>query len=128
MKFNDYWKPPQNIKTYFSPKQEKVLKQKYGFCYTVHTVFSILILLAPFIVFLWLAPKNAFEPSTTVGNVFGALGGIVGLIGSFSIGVGFVNIFMALIKQYLGHWITIITIICGLLLDIAGWFLFYMVK
>jgi len=28
MKFNDYWKIPKNAKSFFSPKQEKLLKEK----------------------------------------------------------------------------------------------------
>ena len=58
----------------------------------------------------------------------GAVGGILGLIGSFSIGISLVNIFMALIKQYLGHWVTLIAFIGGLALDAIGLFVFTFVK
>ena len=44
------------------------------------------------------------------------------------IGVGIVNCFMALIKQYLGHWVTLIAIIGGVILDILGIFVFTLVK
>ena len=127
MKFNDYWKLPKNVKNYFSPKKE-VLKEKYGKLYTVHTILSVVILLSPFVVYLCLAPSNAFEPTTQSGNLFGAIGGILGLIGSLLIGFGLVNCFMALIKQYLGHWITIITIVGGVTLDVFGLFVFTLVK
>ena len=128
MKFNDYWKLPKNAKNYFSPKQEKILKEKYGVFYTIHTILSIVILLIPFIVFLIIAPSNAFEPTTQIGNLCGAVGGILGLIGSFSICISLVNIFMALIKQYLGHWVTLIAFIGGLALDAIGLFVFTFVK
>ena len=127
MKFNDYWKLPKNVKNYFSPKKE-VLKEKYGKLYTVHTILSVVILLSPFVVYLCLAPSSAFEPTTQSGNLFGAIGGILGLIGSLFIGFGLVNCFMALIKQYLGHWITIITIVGGVTLDAFGLFVFTLVK
>lgn len=128
MKFNDYWKLPKNTKSYFSPKQEKALKEKYGVFYTLHTILSIIILFVPFFAFLFLAPSNAFEATTQTGNLLGAIGGIVGLIGSLSIGVGVVNVFMTLIKQYLGHWVTIITIVGGVLLDTLALLVFSLVK
>ncbi len=128
MKFNDYWKIPENAKNYFSPKQEKQLKEKYGKLYTIHTIFSVVILLVPSIVFLIISPTNAFEPTTQIGNLCGALGGLLGLLGSISIGVGLVNVFMILVKQYLGHWVTIIAIIGGVILDSFGLFIFSFVK
>ncbi len=111
MKFNDYWKLPRDAKNYFSPKQEKHLKEKYGKLYTLHTVFTVIILIIPFIVFLSVSPSNAFRPTTTTDNILGAIGCIFGLLGSFSIGFGFVNIFSVIIKQYLGHLVTLITIL-----------------
>ena len=128
MKFNDYWNLPENAKTYFSPKQEKYLKEKYGKLYTLYAILTVIILLAPFIVYLCIAPDNAFEPTTQNGNVLGAIGGISGLIGSLSIGVGLVNIFMAFLRQYLGHWVTLIAIIGGVALDAFGLFIFSLVK
>lgn len=128
MKFNDYWKLPKNAKDYFSPKREKILKEKYGAFYTIHIIFSFVILLVPFIAFLITAPSNAFEPTTQSGNLYGAFGGILGLVGSFSVGIGLVNIHMALIKQYLGHWVTLIALVGGILLDALGLFVFTFVK
>lgn len=128
MRFNDYWNLPKNAKNYFSPKQEKYLKEKYGKLYTLHTILSIVILLLPFVVYLCIAPSNAFEPTTQSGNILGAVGGILGLVGSVSIGVGVVNCFMAFIKQYLGHWVTLITISAGIALDALGLFVFTLVK
>ena len=128
MRFYDYWNLPKNAKTYFSPKQEKFLKEKYGKLYTLHTILSIVIVFTPFIVYLFVAPDNAFNPTTQYGNILGAIGGILGLIGSFSIGVGIVNCFMALIKLFLGHWVTLIAIIVGVILDTLGMFVFTLVK
>ena len=128
MKFNDYWKLPKNTKKYFSPKQEKYLKEKYGIFYTVHTILSIIILLIPFFIFMFLTPSNALEPTTQSGNLYGMFGFIFGLLGSLSIGVGFVNVFMILIKQYLGHLVTIITIIGGIVVDVIGLHIFSLVK
>ena len=128
MRFNDYWKLPKNWKDYFSPKQEKILKEKYGIFHAFHTVFTFIILFAPFILFLIIAPSNAFEPTTQISNICGAIGGILGLIGSCSIGIGLVNIFMVLIKQYLGHWVTLIALVGGIVLDALGLFVFTFVK
>ena len=128
MRFNDHWKIPRNAKAYFSPKREKELKAKYGVWYTVHTILSVFIVLIPFVVFLLLSPGDAFHPTTSVGNLLGAVGLIIGLIGSSSIGVGIVNVFMALVKQYLGHFVTLGAIAGGLLLGVIGWLMFSLVK
>ena len=128
MKFNDYWKIPKNVEQYFSANYEKKLKEKYGTWHTFHTVLSILIAFIPLIVFFIVSPSNAFNPSTQIDNVIGGIGGIIGIIGSLSVGVGLVNIFMSLIKQYLGHWVTILTIVGGILLDILALFVFSFVS
>ena len=75
-----------------------------------------------------IAPSNAFEPTTQIGNLCGAVGGILGLIGSCSIGISLVNVFMVIIKQYLGHWVTLIAFVGGLALDAIGLFVFTFVK
>lgn len=128
MKFNDYWKIPLNAKTYFSPKMEKELKEKYGIWYIFHIVLAVIILIVPLFLFLILVPKNAFEPATTIGNLLGAVGGIIGIVGSFAVGFGFVNIFMALMKQYLGHYVTLLAIAGGIALDLFAYFLFTFVR
>ena len=121
----------KNAKNYFSPKQEKYLKylkEKYGKLYALHIVLSVVILLTPFIVYLCIAPGNAFDPTTQSGNILATVSGVLGLIGSFSIGFSFVNCFMVFIKQYLGHWVTLITIGAGIVLDALGLFAFTLVK
>ncbi len=128
MKFNDYWRIPKNVKEYFSPKREKQLKEKYGKLYTVHTVFSVVILLIPFLVFMLLIPTSAFEPTTKFGDLLSLLGGILGFMGSLAIGIGLGNIFMAIVKQYLGHFVTLIFIAIGIALDTLGLFLYSLVK
>ena len=128
MKFNDYWKIPKNAKQYFSPNHEKRLKKQYGVWYTFHTIVSIVIAFVPLVVFFIVSPENAFSPSTQIDNILGGIGGIVGIIGSLSIGVGLVNVFMILVKQYLGHWVTIISIFAGILLDTFALFLFSLVR
>ena len=128
MKFNDYWKIPKNIKEYFSPKRERELKEKYGKLYTLHTVLSIVILLLPFFAFIFLIPTSAFEATTKLGDLLSFLGFTLGFIGSLAIGIGFANIFMAIIKQYLGHFITLIAMTIGVALDMLGLFLYSLVK
>lgn len=125
---NSNWKIPKNATNYFSPKQEKMLKQKYGVWYNLHTMFSIVILLIPVIIFFTMMPDNVLNAQTQGGNTLGAIAGIIGVIGALSIGVGIVNIFMALIKQYLGHYMTLISIVAGIVVDAVAMLLFRMVK
>ena len=98
MRFNDYWKIPKNAKAYFSPKRERELKAKYGVWYTVHTVISVFIAFVPFVVFLLLSPVDAFHPTTSVGNLLGAIGAIIGLI--LLIIIVFVAVFSAFYFDY----------------------------
>ncbi len=128
MAFNDYWKIPKGAKKFFSPNQEKLLKEKYGKLYTLHTVCSIIILFIPLFLFFFFIPSNALAPTTQLENLFGAIGGILGFIGSLSIGIGLVNIFMCLIKQYLGHYVTVFSIIIGAILDGLAFFVFSLIK
>jgi hypothetical protein len=118
----------KKLERLFFTKTRKILKEKYGVFYTIHTILSIIILLVPFVIFLIIAPSNAFEPTTQISNIYGAVGGILGLIGSFSIGVSLVNILSALLKQYLGHWVTLIALVCGVILDVLALLIFTFVK
>ena len=86
MKFNDYWKIPKNIKEYFSPKREGQLKEKYGKLYTLHTILSIVILLLPFLVFIFLIPTSAFEATTKLGDLLSFLGFTLGFVHSVGLG------------------------------------------
>lgn len=126
MKSNECWKIPENAKEFFSPKKEKELREKYGKYYTLHTIVGIVILLSPFIAFLFIAPLN--EASTNFYNILGAIGGFLGFVGSISIGIGLLNIFMILVKKYLGHLVTIIAIVGGIVLDCIGWLVLSFVK
>lgn len=128
MKFNDYWKIPKDAKKYFSPKQEKKLKEKYGILYTLHTILSVVIVTAPIIIFFLNMPENVLEPTTQTSNLLGAVGGMVGMVGSALIGVGIVNVFMIFVKQYLGHLVTIITIATGVILYYFSLFIFSFVN
>lgn len=128
MRFNDYWKPPKNVKDFFSPKYEKQLKAEYGKWYTAHLICTFIILFIPFFVFLSLVPNQSFEPANQTENFLGAVGGIIGLIGSLAVGIGFSNVFMALVKQYLGHIVTLVAVVGGILLDVLALFLLSMVK
>jgi len=124
MKFNDCWKIPKDAKHYFSPTSEKIMKEKYGIWYYVHIFMIIIIVIIPFIVFLSLLPESAYQTTTESGEWFCMIGAIVGLIGSLSISAGLGNIYMIVLKEYLGHIVTLITIIGGLLLNTLAWFLF----
>lgn len=128
MKKKNHWKLPCNVKEFFSPKREKELKSKYGGWYTLHTILSVILLIVPFLVFMFLSPDNALTPQTQSGNLLGAIGGVLGLVGSFSIGIGLVNVFSALLKQYLGHFVTLISILLGIGLDLFALFLFMLVE
>ncbi len=128
MAFKDHWNLPKNANSFFSPKQEMLLKQKYGIWYILHVVFSVIIVVAPCVGFMIMIPEQALNPKTGIGNILGAVGGIFGIVGAFSIGFGLVNVFFALIKQYLGHWVTLASVGIGVILELIGYGILLLVR
>ena len=110
------WKIPNNAKEYFSPTYDDAFKAKHKILYVLVVIAIIIILMIPVIIFLSFVPESK-------NQALAALFGILGLIGSLSIGVGLENLFMILLKQYLGHWVTIISVLGGLLLDVFSLFM-----
>lgn len=121
MGFNDHWKPPKDAARYFTPEEleeEKSAKEKYGIFYYVYMIFTIIALIVPFLVFMSLIPDNVLNPATELADTYSAISATVGMIGSFMIGFGITNILSIFVKQYLGHWVTIITIGLGTIIDV----------
>lgn len=118
------WKIPDDAKRFFTKEAEKEAKEKYGVWYRIHTIVSFVIIFVHAFAVLFLLTTNSPDTTTKFGNLLGGLGGIIGLVGGFAIGVGLVNVFMALIKQYLGHLITLIGLVGGILLEAVSLLLF----
>ena len=128
MRYKNSWRIPENAKSFFSPKYEKQQREKYGVWYTVHAVLSILILLGCVFFYFAQVPNNALTPATQMGNALSALFFLIGVLGSVAVGMGLVNVFMAIVKQYLGHWVTMLALLGGMALETAALFLLSLVK
>ncbi|MBR2957978.1 MAG: hypothetical protein IKC20_06980 [Clostridia bacterium] len=94
------WIPPKNYKHYFDASSDIEFKQKHPVGY----VFLVILGLAAF-----LLPANLFVLLAEVDNGWTILGYIGGLI----FGIGLFNVVAIIIKQYLGHWVSIISFLLG---------------
>ena len=97
------WKPPKNYRYYFDPIGYKFL-----------LALGIVALVLPMYAFI-----------LCVGLLKGEGNGweVLGAIGGFIFGIGLFNFVAIIIKQYLGHWVSIICFLLGGGLMALSWFL-----
>lgn len=105
------WKVPKNASQYFDPHYDDDFKAKHPILYWLTVVAIIVItLIGPFIyikVLSGVLPED-YSLLTVVPVVFG-------LISSFGISIGLCNLFMIVHDQYLGHGVTVISFLIGIL-------------
>lgn len=107
--FKSYWLPPEGAAAFFRAESDWYFRQKHPFLY-------------PFVVLLGLA---AFLlPFFLYGLMIGDLGGngwtALGYLGGLIAGVGCFNLVAIIMKQYLGHLVTLCAWGIGLLLMLPG--------
>ena len=99
-------KAPKNTVEYFSRHSDTDFKMLHPVAYPVLSLLGVILLFLPtvllFACFFYF--KLLSEDSWQV---------IIGLVGSFLIGVGFFNIVSAWLHQHLGHFLTFITLFGG---------------
>lgn len=97
---NSNWKLPENYKYYFDATSDEEFKKK-------HPVGYIFLVVSGLAVFL--LPAMLFAMSVGLDNNWVLLGIIGGLI----FGIGLFNFIAVIINQYLGHWVSIISLGVG---------------
>ena len=104
-----YWKVPEgeNVKSWFMPGADREFASKHPAAYVVLGLIALSGLFAPVIVYIPLSIPR-------LGNSNGMI--LVGAIGAFVFGFGLFNLVAAWIHQYLGHRVTIISIVLGAVL------------
>lgn len=103
------WSLPQKAKDYFDPHYDDVFKEKHPVLYWLTVIVIIILVLIPPIACIgFLATINV-----DVDNFIELFLLLVGFISSFGISIGFCNLFMILHKQYLGHYVTIVSFLIG---------------
>ena len=97
------WCPPENYKEFFSPLADEDFKAEHPIGYYILALFGVTVLLLPGIVF-------AFALSDKGAEGYWPL---LGLAGGFVFGIGLFNYVGIIIKQFLGHWVSIISYLLG---------------
>lgn len=98
------WAPPKGSSAYFSRQSDADFKRRHpiGYCFLV--AFGLAALLLPLVLYLFLIP----DPTVEI-NIWGVLG----IIGAFIVGIGLFNLVAIMIRQYLGHLVTILSFLIG---------------
>ena len=104
------WTPPKEYKNYFYASSDEEFKAKHPIGYGFLVMLGIAALLLPAIVFCVL-----------VGTESGWV--MLGFAGGFVFGIGLFNLVAIIIKQYLGHWVSIISFLVGSIMMLISWFL-----
>lgn len=113
-----YWTVPKEAKigAWFSPLSDLEFRMEHPRIYTILAIFGALLLFLPCFAFLFAAVKYIPGASKTPLLLLGCAGGFV-------TGVGLFNILAAWLRQYLGHWVTIVCLILGGGVMAASWLL-----
>lgn len=115
-KFKDMWGIPSGASKFFDPHYDDVFKKEHPILYFLTVVgIVVLVCVGPFI-FLGLcgAMDLQFDHPIAVINVLKFIIWIIGFISSFGISIGLNNLFMVLHRQYLGHYLTLISFGIGI--------------
>ncbi len=104
------WIPPEDYKDYFYVSSDDAFKEKHPIGYFFLVMLGITVLLLPAVLFCILA-------GTENGWV------LLGFAGGFVFGIGLFNFVAIIIKQYLGHWVSIASFLIGGIMMLVSWFL-----
>lgn len=103
---NSKWIPPQGSSFYFFAVSDYEFKAKHPIGYVFLVILGIIALMLPVILYLvFVIPYDINSPWM-----------MLGWLGGFCIGVGLFNLVAIIIKQYLGHLVSIISFIVGSIL------------
>ena len=99
------WTPPKGASEYFLASSDDAFKAKHPIGYFFLVLLGIVAFISPFILY-----------SVYVLSVFGSEAQwphVLGFVGSLIIGIGLFNLVAIIIKQYLGHLISILSFLIG---------------
>ena len=100
------WTPPKGSSAYFSAASDYEFKEKHPIGYFFLVMLGIAALLFPVVIYLiFVLPYDINSPWM-----------MLGWVGGFVIGIGLFNFVAIIIKQYLGHFVSILSFIIGSIL------------
>ena len=98
-----YWLPPKGASAYFLHSSDEDFKRKHPWGYFFLVILGLIALFSPIIAFV------AYTQAFYADNGWIALG----WLGSFIVGIGLFNFVAIIIKQYLGHLVSILSFLIG---------------
>ena len=102
-KNNSKWTPPKGSSAYFSAASDYEFKEKHPIGYGFLVMLGIVALMLPVVLYLiFVMPLQDNSPWL-----------MLGWVGGFIIGIGLFNFVAIIIKQYLGHLVSILSFIIG---------------
>jgi hypothetical protein len=107
-----YWNMPHNAVSYFYMGSDRAFQKVHPYAYGFLVFVAILALLGP--VAGWIIYSQVINPAPNSAWL------ILGWLGAFIIGIGLFNFVAAILKQYLGHWLSIACFVLGALLILIG--------
>ena len=112
-----YWYVPKNAAEYFSSASDDIFKKAHPIAYGFIVFLGIIALIGP--CFVWIIYSGVINPAP---NSFWLM---LGFAGAFSIGIALFNVVAAILKQYLGHFLTLGCSTFGVLLIYIAFLILY---
>ena len=97
------WTPPKGSSAYFSAASDYEFKEKHPIGYGFLVLLGIVALMFPVILYLFFVIPYDINSAWM----------ILGWVGAFIVGIGFFNFVAIIIKQYLGHLVSILSFVIG---------------
>lgn len=108
----NYWLPPKGAAEFFLPSADDEFKAKHPVGYRYFVLLGITALLLPVVIYDIFFVEHLRRAANSFWLV---LGGLLGWVGSFIIGIGLFNFVSIIVKQYLGHLVSILAFAIGAL-------------
>ena len=102
--FAHQWFPPKGSAAFFLMESDAEFQRRYPVGYVFAVLLGIFALLLPMIMYAFLVLPLAAPIS---------FGGILGLAGGFVFGIGLFNFVAIILRQYLGHLVSILCFVIG---------------
>jgi len=121
---NDRWHLPENAADFFDPHYDDDFKANHPILFFL-TILAIIVgvMVGPI---LYILCCSQIQP--TVNETLGELLlWIIGFVSSFGISIALLNLFMIVHKQYLGHFVTIISFAVGVIGASIGLFFLWLI-
>ena len=107
-----HWLPPKGYQKYFYASSDEEFKEKHPIGYVFLVVLGMTAFLLPGIAFCLLAGQDTESRWM-----------LLGLVGGLIFGIGLFNFVAIIIKQYLGHLVSIVSFAVGGAIMLISWFL-----